>query len=179
MSNIFLTGPKHSGKTTTGKILAGLVRSSLNCACKFIDIDKLIFQRTGKSPRELFLESAEIFQKAEAEAVKSLAADNQKYVAAAGGGIIDNSDAIAALKNIDAIVVYLDVSAECAWSRIAGSPSGLPPFLQTENPMETHRVLHERRAAEYSRFADILIKAEGKTPANIAMEIKEELANRL
>jgi len=185
MRNIFLTGPKHSGKTTTGKILAGLFCNTAgyklpdDCSYIFFDIDELILQKTGKTPRQLFFESAEIFQKAEAEAVNSLFMENRKFVAAAGGGIIDNSEAIDALKKIDAVVVYLGVSADCAWSRIAGSPSGLPPFLQTENPKETHCVLHERRAAAYSQLADILIEAEDKTPENIALEIIERLTEKL
>jgi len=67
MKDIFLTGPKHSGKTRAGKALASL------CLCEFIDLDELITLRTGKSARQLYIEGKEIFQKAEAEAVESLA----------------------------------------------------------------------------------------------------------
>ena len=174
METIVLTGPKHSGKTSAGKALASLY------SCVFIDIDDLILQRTGKSPRQLFTESPAIFQKAETDAAAAItSADNtdqsetKKWrIIAAGGGIIDNSDAVTLLKKSGAIIVYLNVSAESAWERIANAANGeLPPFLRTENPRETHRALHERRAAAYLKIANIVIETEGKTPAEIAGEI--------
>jgi len=173
METVILTGPKHSGKTSAGKVLASLF------SCDFIDLDDLILQRTGKSPRRLFSEGPEVFQKAEAEAMAALAGSGGNgRVIAAGGGIIDNAEAAAALKKPGAVTVYLDISARRAWDRIAGAPDGeLPPFLQTENPRETHRVLHERRAAAYLRFADVVIDAEGKTPEEIAKEIKDRLSD--
>jgi len=169
MKSIILTGPKHSGKTSAGKALASL------CSCGFIDIDELIQQRTGKSPRQLFSEGQEIFQKAEAEAAASLfyaddASAEKWRVIAAGGGIIDNAQALAALKNANTVTVYLNISAETAWDRISAGGE-LPPFLRTENPRETHRVLHERRAQDYLQFADIVIEADAKTPQKIAEEI--------
>ncbi|MDR1836042.1 MAG: shikimate kinase [Treponema sp.] len=184
MEDIILTGPKHSGKTSTGKALA------LICSCDFIDLDELILQRTGKSPRQLYNESPAIFQKAEAETIATLfktgfvgwnsdgsyGETEGRRVIATGGGIIDNAEATAALKKPGAVTVCLDISAESAWDRIANAPGGeLPPFLRTENPRETHRVLHERRAAAYLQFADVVIDAEGKTPEEIAKEIKNRL----
>jgi shikimate kinase len=172
METIILTGPKHSGKTSACKALASL------CSCGFIDLDELIFQRTGKSPRQLFSEGQAVFQKAEAEAMAALAGTDSaegRRVVAAGGGIIDNAEAVAALKNSGAKTVYLNISAESAWERIAGGE--LPPFLQTENPRETHRVLHERRAAAYLRLANIVIEAGEKTPEEIAKEIRDSAWN--
>ena len=171
MITVILTGPKHSGKTSAGRALASL------CSCEFIDLDDLILQRTGKSPRQLYSEGPEVFQKAESEAMAAIAGDDDgegRRVIAAGGGIIDNAEASAALKKTGAVVVYLDISAERAWDRIAKSGE-LPPFLRTENPRETHRVLHERRAAVYLRIADIVIEAGVKTPREIAEEILDHL----
>jgi shikimate kinase len=201
MKDIILMGPKHSGKTTTGKALASLF------SCDFIDIDELILQRTGKSPRQLFSEDPAIFQKAEAEALAVLldlcgslvgscdcasgtsiancadnavggtnitdCADNagaKWRVIATGGGLIDNSEAMSILKKSGAVMVYLDISVEDAWDRIAAGGE-LPPFLRTENPRETHRALHERRAAAYLQIANIVIETEGKSPQERAAEI--------
>ena len=183
MKDIILTGPKHSGKTTTGKALASLF------SCDFIDIDELISQRTGKTPRQLFNEGQAVFQKAEAEAlaalvdsggssVGSFSVENgdgtKKRVIAAGGGIIDNSEALSILKKSGAVMVYLDISAESAWDRISAAGE-LPPFLKTENPRETHRALHERPAAAYLQIADIVIETEGKPPQERAAEIHSRL----
>jgi len=173
MSAIILTGPKHSGKTSAGKALA-----SLN-SCRFIDLDESIFQNTGKTPRQLFTEGISIFKQAETEACLSVISNygNEQHehclhVIAAGGGIIDNPEAAVILKNSGVKIVYLNISTAAAWARITSSKE-LPPFLQTDNPQETHRVLHERRAAAYRQFADIVIEAEGKTPDEIAGEICE------
>jgi len=164
MQNIILTGPKHSGKTSAGRILASL------CSCEFIDIDDLITQRTGKSPRQIYAGSPDDFLKAEAEAAASIVISDKAKVIAAGGGIIDNPKAIDSLKELGVIFIYLAISAGCAWNRIAGNE--LPAFLKTENPEETHRVLHKRRSAAYQQNADITVDAEGKTPDEIAAEIK-------
>jgi len=190
MEDIILTGPKHSGKTHTGKALARLCSDTCGCSCDrsiscvFIDIDETIQQKTGKTPRKLFNEGKEVFQKAEADAAAALftstfsdnasscCAGQQRRIIAAGGGIIDNQGAMAVLKNSGAKIVYLNISANLAWRRIYGRGSKeLPPFLQTENPQETHRVLHERRSAAYLELADIVIDAESKTPEEIAAEI--------
>jgi len=186
MKTIILTGPKHSGKTSVGKALASL------CSCDFVDLDESITQRTGKNPRQLFIEGQEIFQKAEVEAAASLfnadgtskddtgennagaddtnVAGDKWRVIATGGGIIDNAQAVAALKKVNAMTVYLNISTETAWNRISAGGE-LPPFLRTENPRKTHRVLHERRAKAYLQFADFAIKADSKTPQEIAEEI--------
>jgi len=172
MKTVILTGPKHSGKTSAGRALASL------CSCEFIDLDDLILQRTGKSPRQLYSEGPAVFQKAEAEAVAAIsgAEDGEgQRVIAAGGGIIDNEEAVAALRKAGAAVVYLNISAESAWDRIAKSGE-LPPFLRTDNPRETHRILHERRAAAYLQIADIVIEAGAKTLQEIAEEILSRLS---
>jgi shikimate kinase len=166
MKDIILMGPKHSGKTTTGKALALLF------SCDFIDIDELILQRTGKSPRQLFSEDPAVFQKAEADALAALADSRgaKRRVIATGGGLIDNGEALSILKKSGVVMVYLDISAEGAWDRIAAGGE-LPPFLRTENPRETHRALHERRAAAYLQIANIVIETEGKSPQERAAEI--------
>ena len=174
MESIFLTGPKHSGKTSAGKALAFL------CSCDFIDLDDLIEQQTGKSPRALYSEDPLKFKKAEAEALAALeesACSKQKQrVIATGGGIIDNPEAVSLLENVK--TVYLSISADTAWDRILRAQDGdVPPFLKTGNPGETHRALHERRGTAYRQLAALVIEAEGKTPEEIAREILDRECN--
>ncbi|MDR1575295.1 MAG: shikimate kinase [Treponema sp.] len=176
MEDIFLAGPKHSGKTSAGKALAAL------CSGRFIDLDELVAERSGESPRSLYTEGPAVFRKAEAAALAALIGSETipgARIVAAGGGLIDNPDAIALLENTKtALCVYLDVSAETAWERISGAAGGeLPPFLKTGNPRETHRALHERRAAAYRQFARLTIEAERKSPEEIAREILERLTH--
>jgi len=174
MNCLILTGPKHSGKTSAGKALA------LAASYDFIDLDELITQKTGKTPRQLYIEGTAVFQKAEAEAIAAIGGtDSKQQVIAAGGGIIDNPETLKKLKLLKADgtkVIYLKISAECAWQRITNSSGGeLPPFLQTENPQETHRTLHERRAAAYLQLADIVIEAEDLSPEQTAAKVLDQI----
>jgi shikimate kinase len=165
--DIILVGPKHSGKTSAGAALAA------RCSGRFIDLDELVEQRSGKSPRTLYAEGPEVFREAEAGALASLleAESGGRRVIAAGGGVIDNPAALALIAAGKTLLpVYLNVSAETAWERIRGAGE-LPPFLKTEHPMETHRALHRRRAAAYRKLARFTIEAEGKSPRQIALEI--------
>jgi shikimate kinase len=174
MKILVLTGPKHAGKTSAGRALAALAAGS------FTDLDEYIHTQTGKSPRTLYTEGPGIFRKAEAEALEDLLKrgkdpeDSGAFaVIAAGGGIIDNPAALAVCEKAGAIPVYLEVSAETAWERIrrAAETGGLPPFLQTPKPEETHRALHERRAAAYRAWARFTVRGEGKPPEEIAGEL--------
>ena len=168
MEDIILTGPKHSGKTSAGRILASLFE------CEFFDIDDLIFQNTGKSPRQLYIENPESFKKAEAEALAALFRQcSCRRVMAAGGGVIDNTDAMSKITSSDAVTVCLNVSVETAWQRIFSSKE-TPPFPLGSG--ESYRTLHERRSAAYRQFANIIIEAENKTPKEIACEIFYKLS---
>ena len=179
MQTVIITGPKHSGKTCAGRELAKLL------GCSFTDLDEEIARHTGKSPRELYAEGEEIFRKAEAEAVgreQGKGNKEQKFsVLAAGGGIIDNREAMVFFENNPSIIIiYLNVSAETAWERISREGE-LPPFIMNngqdseqfniEQAREQHRILHERRAAAYRKIADIAIEANGKSAVEIAGKI--------
>jgi shikimate kinase len=180
MRLIILTGPKHSGKTTAGRALAD------RCAGIFTDLDELVETLTGKNPRTLFKEGPEVFRRAELEALQNLLDSGDVCaqtgynrgifrIAAAGGGLVDNDAALDLLKKAGATeLVYLEVSVATAWARIKASAEKtgeLPPFLNTADPVETHRLLHERRAAAYKKIARIIIKADGKTPEAIGEEL--------
>jgi shikimate kinase len=92
-------------------------------------------------------------------------------IVAAGGGLADNREALELVKRDRlALMVYLDVPAETAWERIraaADKTGELPPFLNTENPRETHRQLHERRGVVYRELAALSLRA-GATPEETA-----------
>jgi shikimate kinase len=201
---ILITGPKHTGKSSAGYITAQLKKGL------FIDLDELVEHQTGKSPRALYREGPHIFRRAETAALKILfnAPENVRtpyqpgdgargslcdvknrrlFIVAAGGGLIDNKDAIALLKNsvdvntkpiihnrAEIFIIYLDVSADTAWNRIMHSArqSGeLPAFLQTADPMTTHRNLHIRRSQAYREIAHFIIHGENKPVECIAKEI--------
>jgi shikimate kinase len=182
---VVLIGPKHAGKTSTGKALASL------CGGEFTDLDECVEARTGKSARTLYREGREIFRRAEADALAALLAENAPDAAcppalcviASGGGLADNDAALSFLRQPyrAPLLVYLDVSAETAWVRIeeqAAKTGELPPFLDTEDPRETHRQLHERRASLYREIAGLVIDAGQKSPASLAEEILRRICGK-
>jgi O-acetyl-ADP-ribose deacetylase (regulator of RNase III)/shikimate kinase len=176
---ILLMGPKHSGKTTIGRILASLLSG------EFTDLDELIEAQTGKSPRILYQEGVPVFRNAEFKALESLlvrSGEGEKTpvrVMAAGGGIIDNPSTMKQLGSAERpLLVYLKLTPETAWERIrleAEKTGELPPFLNSPNPQETHRALHERRAWSYQETADMIVFTEQKKPETIAREIMTRL----
>jgi shikimate kinase len=174
---LLLTGPKYVGKTGVGLALASL------CGVDFTDLDELVEKQTGKNPRSLYKESPERFRKAETEALEALMKTFSGTVSpccivAAGGGIIDNENALTLLKTPEVFIIYLDVSAETAWNRICAEKEAggtLPPFLDTADPQETHKNLHCRRASAYRRIAHITIQGEDKDPDQIGREIARQV----
>jgi shikimate kinase len=178
----------------------------------FIDLDELVEHQTGRKPRTLYKEGPHIFRRAEAAALKSLfdspenicallydqiniqsydplidTKNKKPLIIAAGGGLIDNEDAMALLKKsvdedikpiiynkTEIFIIYLDVSADTAWNRImrsAGQSGELPAFLQTADPKTTHRSLHIRRSRAYRETAHFIIHGENKSAEYIAQEI--------
>ena len=173
---ILITGPKHSGKSLCSRALGDIT------GWMVFDLDEVIKKQSGKSLREIFKEGQENFAKAEAEAL-AFASSIQRdgVIIDAGGGLIDNIEALELIKSMiqtgsenserkEIIPVYLDVSPETAWLRILAEGE-LPPFLDTDNPRETHLALHRRRARAYKAMARFTVAAEGKSPREIAEEI--------
>jgi shikimate kinase len=132
-------------------------------------------RQTGTPPRTLYRADPGGFRKAEFRALETALESSALRVIAAGGGIIDNDDAVELFKRSGAILVYLEVSADTAWERITRSGDGLPPFLNTENPRETHRKLHERRGAAYKRLSHITVSGEEGSPDAVGGEIDRML----
>ena len=169
---VLLTGPKHSGKTSIGRALAHMQK------IKFYDLDELIETETGKSPRTLFREGAGIFRKAEADALSGLLKKNETCIAAAGGGLIDNNEAMNLLaQSPEIILINLEISVQTAWKRITENSAGgeLPAFLDKTNPMQSHSEIHTRRARLYRNAARFTIEAEGKSPRMMSSEIINKL----
>ncbi|GAB6072554.1 shikimate kinase [Venenivibrio stagnispumantis] len=163
MKNIFLIGFMGSGKSTIGRLLA----EKLNM--KFIDIDKEIEKKEGKSIKDIFKEKGEsYFRELERKEIE-LFSEKSGYVVSTGGGLGANKDNMEKMKK-NGIVIWLDVSLEEVLKRCGNDKNR--PLLQL--PFEELKKLYEERKKIYS-LADIHINVNSKTPQEILKEIYENL----
>ena len=166
-----LTGIKHCGKSTQGKLLAE------HFDCPFFDTDDVIFNMTGKTARENYLIGGKkAFLLAEQDACKQIAKTvkcqnhNQKTVIATGGGICANNEAITVLREIGTII-FLNADEKTAVERITreikfdsdGKMTNLPAYISEKNPSTIEDVktifaeFYSARKKLYEAICDIKI----------------------
>ncbi len=180
---IVLIGVKHSGKTTTGTLLAEKL------SLPFFDIDHIIEKQTGKTCRELYSsEGVDAFHKAEAEACSFFVEASKnliegkngiKAVVAVGGGICDNVQAIELLHETG-YFVYLEVPNHVAFERIlinTKKTNSIPATFghaDLQNEEEMRKIFYkqyEKRSKEYESIADTKIETKSLSPQEITLEI--------
>ena len=160
--HIILTGIKHSGKTSVGKLLAARLDRT------FIDVDRVLeslYDPEGRfTCREIYRKHGrDFFRSLETEAVKDSIekySHNRLPVLAAGGGLIENNGALALLKDVGTFI-YLKEQPEVLFKRIV--KRGIPPFLDKNNPWESFYLLYEKRNELLEAYADITFTAEGRS----------------
>lgn len=154
---IFLTGFMGSGKTTVGRALASRLGQ------EFVDLDERITEEIGGSIPEIFTYAGEkAFRFLESEALSSIAAREEKYVVATGGGLPVDPLNRTLMKSCG-IIVHLRARFETLKKRVS-DPSGRP--LWNDDAQE----LFKARQIAYED-ADIIIDTDEKTPHEVASEI--------
>ena len=160
-SNVVLVGFMGTGKTTVGKILAGRLRK------KFVDMDRLLEERAGKSISRIFAEDGEAhFRSMERALVQELAA-GENQVIAAGGGIVLNADNINDFNSSGRVICLLASEAEIL-RRIVGSTAR--PLLEKGNKVRRISELMETRRPLYEAIPD-RVNTVGLTPEEVAETI--------
>ena len=184
-NSVILLGIKHSGKSTQGRLLAEKVN------CPFVDIDDVITEVSGLSPRDLYAQQGVgMFMRAEEEACKRVASENsqKRLVIATGGGICDNAPALQVLRPLGSFV-FLNVAEHIAINRILNKArqnaddtwTNLPAYIAREHPQNKEDIInifHEfyvKRGGVYSRIADIKIDIADKTKDENAHMIAKAL----
>ena len=160
---IVLMGIKHCGKSTQANFLSEYFK------IPSFDTDDLIFELTGKTPRQIYTELGEEgFKNAEKSACIELknrlekiqqTENSKKYiaVAATGGGICNNAEAIKLLSEIG-ILVFLNADERTAANRIVkevkidvdGKLFNLPAYIAKENP----RTINDVRETFHKFYKD-------------------------
>jgi len=148
---LFIVGLKHSGKTTLAKNLG--MDLSVKCA----DADVLALARLGgKTVREYYSDNgADAFRKIEMECVKDFLEENESFILSLGGGAADNKGLMDAIRKKGKIV-YIHRPEELLLGKII-EKSGIPPFLDKDDPVGSFHALFLRRDRIYREYADLVV----------------------
>jgi len=143
---IYIVGFMGSGKSTYGERLSKAMKHS------FVDLDKLIEERVGKTIAEIFeQEGEEAFRKLETEALHSTA-EMQDTVISTGGGTACFNDNMSWM-NDNGVTVYLRLFESIIQKRLERAVEERP-LLAGMDDDERHTFIHEtltERSMHYSQ----------------------------
>jgi shikimate kinase len=163
--NIVLIGYRGTGKSVVGELLAA--RLGLPC----IGMDTEIVKRAGMSIPEIVEEYGWLkFRNMESELARELATLDKKIIDT-GGGVIERSENIEALK-ANSCVIWLKASVDTIVTRIQ---EGVERPALTSGKTFTEEVAEvlEQRIPKYESAAQYTIDTDDLTPEQVADKIIE------
>jgi len=150
-----------TGKTTVGRKLARKLGR------RFVDLDRRIEERAGKSIKEIFQEMGEKgFRKLESAVLKEILRPGGQVVAT-GGGVVTRSENLRLLKK-RAFLVCLAARPEVLLKRIGKNADR--PLLEVENREQKITDLLKQRQAAYSE-ADLTVDTTALTIDEVVEQI--------
>ena len=190
--SIILMGIKHCGKSTQGRII------SKKLSVPFFDTDDVVFEMTGKTPRQIYTELGnEGFQEAEEKACSFLlekinSSAEKNAVIATGGGICGNKKALDVLKKIGTFV-FLKTPERIASFRVLreisvaqdGTLLNVPAFIAKKNPRsekKKKKIFHDffiERECIYEQLADVVIDMSSSSKEANAAKIIESVSSKV
>lgn len=165
---LFITGVKHCGKSTVGKLLAKKL------GITFFDIDDIIEQSVKMSVRDFYIkEGKERFLEEETKAIQFLeTSQTDGYICSTGGGICDNEIAYSLIKSIG-LTIFINEEFTTLFNRVMAG--GLPAFLKGEDPEKEFLSIYNRRTRLYSEGADISLNTNKRLPNEISNELYKKI----
>jgi shikimate kinase len=166
--NIVLTGFMGTGKTETGKMLAG----ELNM--EFIDTDAIIEKRENDRIARIFqIKGEKYFRKLEVQVIREVSGKENCVIATGGGAVINNIN----FRNLKQKGIIICLTAQPAVILARTTPSAdRPLLLASKSAIETIRNLLRKREPYYS-MADYTLDTTDLTPLQAANKIIEKLKN--
>ncbi|WP_228387438.1 MULTISPECIES: shikimate kinase [unclassified Nocardioides] len=162
---VVLVGPMGAGKSTVAALLAE------QWAVAARDTDADVEATEGRSVSDIFVDSGEAhFRALEREAVATALATHDGVLALGGGAVLDPAtrELLAGHR-----VVFLRVGLADAVKRV-GLGVGRPLLLG--NVRARVKALLDERTPIYESVATITVDTDGRTPEDVAAEIREALA---
>jgi shikimate kinase len=159
-----LVGPMGAGKTTVAALLAEAWSVPVR------DTDADIEAAEGRSISDIFVDDGEVhFRSLEAAAVADALATHDGVLALGGGAVLD--PAIRDLL-VDLPVVFLRVGLSDAVKRV-GLGVGRPLLLG--NVRARIKALLDERTPIYESVARVVVDTDGRTPEDVAAEVRAAL----
>lgn len=164
---IFLTGFPGSGKTFLGMRCASLLK------IPFIDLDRLVEQKTGSSITEIFRNDGEdFFRTLEAECLRSLAVKRSALIAT-GGGLPCLNDNMSWM-NEHGLTIYLEASGAFLFHRLLKEKHSRP-LISALSDIELMIYITETLAGRRKWYeqSKLTLNAETCTPSKLAAAIQK------
>jgi shikimate kinase len=167
--HLVLIGMMGVGKSSVGRSLASRLGRP------FVDVDRLVEKRAGKTVAEIFAADGEpAFRALESETVREVLDSGVWAVVAFGGGaVLDPANRRVARET--ALVVWLQAPAEELARRVMSSQrrSGAArPLLASDEPAETVLDgLARQREEAYRATAHVVVDTAGRTPGQVARAV--------
>lgn len=160
--NIVLIGLMGTGKSAVGRTIAKKLGR------RFIDTDRLIERKVGKTIPEIFDQSGEeTFRVIEKETIKRVSQYIGIVIATGGGGVKDQ-ESFKYLRE-SGWIIALYASPETVYKRIFGKRVR-PLILKEDDPVKILEKIQNERKSMYA-MADFQINTESKEINQIADEI--------
>lgn len=167
--NIILTGFMGSGKSAVGKALADRL------GYRFVDTDRLIEARAGRTVAEIFeREGEESFRAWEANVARALAEERATVIATGGRLMLDSKNA--QMLGSNGQVFCLTANPDEIVKRLQ-MEDAKRPLLAVPNPDARIMELLAKRAEGYARFPQI--RTDNKSIEQVATEIQLLMNKRI
>ena len=168
---IILCGLPGSGKTVVGRHLAERLR------IPFVDLDELVEKQTGSEILDIFNEfGEEHFRDVEAGILETLFESDSPRIIALGGGTRETERARRAIRDNDALTIWLITDPVEAANRLETNDmiSSRPLLMNRRGEELVNRLgeLIEKRSANYEN-CELSFETNGLSPAEVAGRIVE------
>ena len=166
--SIFLIGMMGSGKSSTGPILAEVLKY------KYVDLDVLIEKLTKKTIDKVFNdEGEEYFRDLETQCLQEII-KLPSVVVSTGGGVVLKKENWGILRQ--GIIVWLDINKEIVLNRL-NSKDNIRPLLKGDIE-KTYEEIFQTRKDIYAQ-ADLRVEINNEGVKNVAEKILNALKKEI
>lgn len=172
MGKIILLGYMGCGKSTIASRLSKITN------IPYVDLDKIIEERTNLSINKIFKNHGEIyFRKLEHEVFVELLSSPEKLIIGLGGGTPCYANNHELLKGDNVVSIYLKASVETLFERLVSNKSKRPLIAdKSDQEMKEFIAKHLFDRSFYYNQAQHKVTIDGKTKDETTQDILDVLA---